>query len=372
MNIVTKGANYISEIEKRQTLLKQALLLKSRYPIMSDDDKANFDSFADMQAIFSNQVKEAELALKLGNQLLEIYEKYICKVKVLYSIISDFYTEAFQDAFNMTSDYITDVPRDFNYRRWVEKVTPLLLEIVEYSSHQYFLNQGLFCNPANNYVISEKTSLENLLPTTNFSQYFQKKTNGVTSVYTPLISASSIFNFEAIIGCDLSSKAITTANNALQQTVIATAVTNADNSLIGTIPGLTIAQLLWFDPVYLTLQVTTGFNGDFAQQSALDNNLSVFLKNIFTHLENVVTNQTSLQRQVYVIKAILECAQANVAFTSKEIEDLASVNDEQLVSMIESGNALKTQISKLPTIKTTSIFSLTEKNRCNDCFNIYF
>lgn len=356
----------VNEIEKRQKLLKNVLATQSRYPIMNRGDKNSYDHFLSMQEAFQSQQKQADWSKKIGEHLLRLYDIFSGKLYELYIKLSEY-----------------DFENGCHTIEWCKEVRILLLDINEFPFHQTVLRNTLFGRPVYKYDYSKITNIyiddnytldetpihptdksyfssilvPNVFPEHTFLPIFRFNAYSSNSLSTTL-PQSPYTETETLIENDHMAYRSIQCRNVLNVLTEEWILSNKDNSL----PGILLEYFhmhsypnayLWklFDPDFFYLSYSSS-----SSSSTLDSEnaqyLLEFMAIIFNWIQGVEQNRIIVDKEVTVIDSIIESSKLNSDIANSQLQLLGSFNDDQILSMIESGNKIKKQIDQLPT--TTS------------------
>lgn len=383
-NTTLMSYSFISEIEKRQHVMKKALTTKNRYWMMDRNDKNSYNHFVTMQETFTNQAKQASLSKTLAEHLIRIYDLFLEKLQELYLKLSEY---------RFDSHDFVGIYHDCPSLEWCKEIKHLLQNVMEFPFHQVFLNKTLFARPAHKYNYG---LINNDLDSSNDTDVNEINPNDLsffTSSKVPHIFHDSTFLFSFTFNAYSSTILSTfTPENVLVQNINSSfksiycrnvqnilteqwTISNCDNSLPGILlkyssnhyPTAYVWKML--DPILFCEVMSNNLNQTINPHIKSKNNTNIqnliqFIQLILTWIQGIEQNKQIIVNELSIIKSVIQSTQLNLEFAESQIQLLSCINDDELISQIESGNVIKSQLDKLPVIsKLNNIFTAKEMRK---------
>jgi hypothetical protein len=312
-------SKYITDIEKRQFILKQALAKQSRLPLLSDDERALYEEYNVIHKMMEKQQLFCKRSLSLCDNLFEIYDGYIEKLQKLYDTMNSL-------DLNLSASYDT---QDTQYREkpeyicWAENVEKVLRDVLEYPKHQIFCNENLFYNDGS-------------FDETSFKPVFHFDINGTN------------FDIKSFRNSNL---------NKVRPDCFKVSLG---------LSNITIISAEWSVHNFNNFPVATNFPMEpdiYTSYESID--LTTFLHNyseqlmaVHEHLTLVTSNKNHLYSDFIGCTSISESTIRYLKFLDDSLDELTHIDPDEIHSMIQNGNQLKNQLSELKIYDSTKkIFS---------------
>ena len=302
---------YYPEIEKRQYLLKEALAGQTRVPLLNDDERALYEEYNEVHSVIQKQQIHVKKSIGLCEYLLEVYDVYTERLQNLYDTMNSL-------DLNLNASYDSGDVRykeTLGYICWADKVEKSLREVLEFPKHQILSNEHLFYH--------DSTCVDE----TCFKEVFNFGVSGT--------------NFD-----DYSSarRTVSTDNNIRS---------NCYRISFGY--SLNIVSATWYVHNFNNYPVALNFPMESDIYSSFDDtDLTTFLHSysehlmaVHEHINYVTGNKNNLFSDYIGCKSISDSTTRYIKFVNDALNDLTSIDTDEIRSMIENGNQLKQQLSEL-------------------------
>jgi len=309
------------QIEQKQRLLREALQTQSRLPLLSPSDKALYEQYATFRDVMKEQQKKTKNSSTLCRHLLGLYDEYISRLQKAYETMNEFDMElspsyeTADDSSLTTEELIT---KRKEYICWAERVGVLLREANEFPKRQTFFNQKLF------YKCPEDNKFTELF---TFNCY--KSNYNLVDQPIPSTDASAIRN-----NCHCETGVCV---GSLKVIVTNWQVNNFDNNPMN---NPDIADIYPFDSsVYTELEISN--ISDFLHS------FSTHLTAVYMHLDQVSHNRDRVAANLVASEAIDQTTVKTIASLDNYITELTEIDWDEINSLIQNGNELKSQLSRI-------------------------
>jgi len=396
----------IQSIEKKQYQLKKAIATDNANEILSDEDKRTLENLERMGNLYRYQNATAKGLIQLGRFMLKAYDTYIALLKDLNHGVQSYFeitsqtNTNFQKMMNDILFWFNDFKKTLirfqaftrgttfmefrllfksyyvvkndtnegqgvtatgvvdNYESLVQSTNNSFETWMDCFTSQNILGGRTRSNPVNNQTSSSPNTSTSL---SSGPSGLSDATQGVPAYQTDPKNAFlnvDVFSIQNIGHLDdLSSDALQIRN-----------IDNTPYVILQSLGDINVKNnLIYLDPQCLDQYVTDELQYIQDTTNTPKTQLDEIMTNVaqisYFLLDTAVNNKSAVEYDFHYVEVTQESSCANLEFIDSEIESITSIDRDELVSMIENGNALKEQLRKLPIIGNKSVFSYQEKKK---------